>query len=208
MNLIKNLEIIKIKLEQLVIEKNKLIESKANLKKEIKNLQKEKDVLEEVRDCLLKSQEEIRKHAISFTEEIVNWGLREIFNNPNLEFKIDLTYKWNKPEMNFLVRYDKNVPFIDVVDGEAGGMKDIVGVLLRFSLILLNKIDFPIILDEVGKHISKEYRENFAKFLRIFSEKFQKQIILITHQDEVIREGHKIIRFSLGSNNETKINYN
>jgi len=207
MNLITNLETTKIKLEQLLIEKARLLESSTEIKREVKNLEKEKKILEEVKDCLLKSQEEVRKQSISFTENIVNWGLKEIFNNPNLEFKIELVYKWNKPEMNFLVRFDKNVPFIDVVDGEAGGMKDIIGVMLRFAIILLNnRFDFPIILDEVGKHVSKEYRKNFAKFLKVFSEKFQKQIILITHQDEVIEECHKVIKFKLGNKNETTIN--
>jgi DNA repair ATPase RecN len=198
---------VKGKLESSLERKKVLLDKEKDINKQINFLKKELKILEEMEACLLKTQEEVRKDALQFTEGVVTWGLREIFGDSTIEFKIDLNYRWGNPELNFLIRDGNTVEFLDVVDCEAGGVKDVVGIMLRFALILLNgKSDFPIILDEVGKYISREYQERFAKFLRAFSEKFNKQIILISHQDEIIKEAHKLIRFKLNKG-KTEVSY-
>lgn len=166
--------------------------------KELNALKEEQKILTEMRDCLLKTKEELRRKSIIFVEQIVTWGLREIFLDPTIEFKIEIEYRRNKPELNFLIKDSKTNEFLDVVDGEAGGVKDVIGVMLRFALILINsKNNFPIILDEVGKHISREYQKRFALFLRKFAEKFQRQIILVSHQNEIIDEAHLVLKFQV-----------
>lgn len=198
MNLTQQILESKIFLESKLEEKKKLEDLLNEKKVLLKNLKQERKIEEEMRDCLLKVKEELRKRAIEFVENIVTWGLREIFLDESIEFKIKLEYKRNKPEIDFLIKDKKSGEFLDVVDCEAGGTKDVIGVMLRFAFILINSNKhFPIILDEVGKHISREYQKRFALFLRKFSEKFNRQVILVSHQDEIIDEAHLVLKFQV-----------
>jgi len=64
---------------------------------------------------------------------------------------------------------------------------------LIFSEFCTPKIEGPIILDEVGANISAEYQNNFAEFLRQFSEKNNRQIILISHINAVCEKAPLLV---------------
>lgn len=75
----------------------------------------------------------------------------------------------------------------DPEEARGGGVSDIVSLALRLAMLELvrPKPEGPIILDEVGKHVSAEHREALGEFLRSYAQQTGRQIILITHMDEL-----------------------
>lgn len=75
----------------------------------------------------------------------------------------------------------------DPEEARGGGVSDIVSLALRLAMLELvrPKPEGPIILDEVGKHVSAEHREALGEFLRSYAASTGRQIILITHMDEL-----------------------
>ena len=43
----------------------------------------------------------------------------------------------------------------------------------------------PVFLDESGKHLSREYLPNMAEFLKQYTRKTGRQMLLITHWEEL-----------------------
>lgn len=75
----------------------------------------------------------------------------------------------------------------DPEEARGGGVSDIVSLALRLAMLELvrPKPEGPIILDEVGKHVSAEHREALGEFLRSYAASTGRQIILVTHMDEL-----------------------
>ena len=49
-------------------------------------------------------------------------------------------------------------------------------------------------LDEVGKMVSIDYQPNLAEFLKTYSREFDKQLIMVTHQERVAEVADNTIR--------------
>lgn len=150
---------------------------------------------------LLQQVSECTQKQISKVEQVCSAALREILNDPNLELKIKMEKKKGGIETSFYI-YDKNVGEINLMKGEAGAVKNIIAVGLRLIFIELYnpKVEGPVILDEVGGHISTEYQESFGKFLRNFSNLVKRQIILVSHHKPVIAAASRKIIVSKEGN--------
>lgn len=73
-------------------------------------------------------------------------------------------------------------------DSRGGGIVDIVSIALRIAMIQLHNdppINGPIILDEPGKHVSAAFSIKLAEFLKFISVQFNKQIIFVTHNEDL-----------------------
>jgi len=70
------------------------------------------------------------------------------------------------------------------------------------------KVTGPVVLDEPGKMVSKEYAANMAYFLKEYAAKTGRQIILVTHNEELAAMGNKtyqVIKNGLGESVVTAI---
>lgn len=119
-------------------------------------------------------------------EETVSAALQAIFCDDRMEFKIDLRTLNSKPSAEWTVVsvFKESKVTANPEDSRGGGVVDIVSLALRLAMIELArpKPEGPIILDEIGKHVSAEYAPNVAGFLKQYAAKTGRQIILITHQ--------------------------
>ena len=68
-----------------------------------------------------------------------------------------------------------------------GGVIDIISLALRIAFLQIHKpkIEGPLILDEPAKHVSEDYIFNVADFLKRASEMFNRQIIIVTHNNHL-----------------------
>ena len=64
---------------------------------------------------------------------------------------------------------------------------DIISLALRIAFLQVHKpkIEGPLILDEPAKHVSEDYIFNVADFLKRTSEMFNRQIIMVTHNNHL-----------------------
>jgi len=63
----------------------------------------------------------------------------------------------------------------------------------------------PLFLDEVGKHVSKEYAPNVAYFLKQYSAQFNRQIVLITHNADLAEIGETSISVTRKPSGESEV---
>lgn len=146
---------------------------------------------QEVEEFLKKMSVTLRQDTINKLETIITTALQHILGE-DISFKIETPN--DKPEAYFYVvnNYNGTIVQNEPEDARGGGIIDIVSVALRLAVAELCNIEGPLILDEPAKHLSAEYKDNFASFLRMIRDEFNRQIIIITH-DRTLSECGDII---------------
>lgn len=154
----------------------KLVKLKANLQD-----------LDVTRILLQQTSDSARDKARKLLEDTTTIALQYVFGS-NFSAKIDMRVLNGKPSADIYVVTDMGNGEIITAKPEdscGGGVVDIVSIALRISLIQLKGINGPIILDEPGKHVSSDYSVKLAEFLKYISTTFNKQIIFVTHNEDL-----------------------
>lgn len=146
--------------------------------------------MEAQRIILQKTSDKARDYAKTRLETTMTSALQYIFG-PNFSAEIELASPGGKPTAEIYVITDygngrriRTRP----QDSRGGGIVDIVSIALRIAMIQLHSdppINGPIILDEPGKHVSADYSIKLAEFLKFVSVQFNKQIIFVTHNEDL-----------------------
>jgi DNA repair exonuclease SbcCD ATPase subunit len=76
---------------------------------------------------------------------------------------------------------------------------DIISLALRVAMLesVYPPIDGPLMLDEPAKHVSEEYTQGVGEFIEKIEEAFGRQIILITHNQDLAAGGTRSYQFSI-----------
>lgn len=140
--------------------------------------------------------EKTRERSIDKVESIITQAIQEVYGDKALKFKIAFENKRGAVSVEFKLWDDNLKQFLNIVRCEAGGIKNIIAAILRLVVIDLYspKIDGPVVLDEIGVHISQEHRARFGKFLQQYSRLTGRQIILVSHLEKVNEFADKKIR--------------
>lgn len=158
-------------------------------------------------------------------EGIVTKGLRAVFQNHSLEFKLRYseTKKGDRkknPEVAMSILHEQDGQIVEgnLKTSFGGGLSVVAAILLKVVVVLhLNPRVRPIlILDEPLKDLSPAYdgqdavvngyRERMADFLRLLTEETDLQIIMVTHEPEYGRVADVHHRFSGGIGSMSKVN--
>jgi DNA repair exonuclease SbcCD ATPase subunit len=142
-----------------------------------------------VQILLQKTSDYARQRAKQRIEEIVTSALSVVFAK-EYRFIVQLEVKANQPVAEYFLESDGVVTQLKPPDYDrGGGVADIISLALRLAVGELSGVQGPLFLDEVGKHVSQEYAPNVAYFLKEYSEKFGRQIVLITHNAHLAEIG-------------------
>lgn len=116
--------------------------------------------------------------------------------SPTYKMKIDLTTA-ARPAANVYICKNNGIQ-VDPNEG-GGGIIDVSSLSLRTISLESHEpaIDGPIIFDEPGKMLSKEYVPMLSEFLKKTSKDFDRQIIVVTHNDYLAQVADKKIRIRL-----------
>lgn len=128
-------------------------------------------------------------------EQLVTQGLRSIFEDATIQFNIDFVTKRNQIEAEFTLSREEDKTRIqgDILSTYGGGIVDVISISLRIIIMQLMKIKGPLILDEPGKNISAQFISAFGKFLTEVSNTFDRQIIMITHNNKLVEFANNMI---------------
>lgn len=131
-------------------------------------------------------------------ETIVTYALQSIFQE-NHQCVFEFGKRGNLPELDIEIKKSGHEEPISIVDGNGGGVVDLVALALRLVLLEISKNKGFLVLDEVFKHLSEEgpnnahYRVAAFQFLKDINSKLNRQIIFVTHIPEFIEAAdHKI----------------
>lgn len=142
-----------------------------------------------------------REKAKTHLESIVTEALVYILGN-DYKFVIDLGESGGKPTCEFYVETTVNGEVSRQKPEQAcgGGVVDIISTALRYAYLeifndptIKNKV---VILDEPGKMVSEQASEKFADFIRYLGQTFNKQTIMITHNDTLMTVADKTFHVS------------
>ncbi len=152
----------------------------------IQELKLSMDLLEKVNILFQKTSEYARNQAKNQIESLVSKCLQFIFE-AEIEFKIEIEELRGRPSAKFYIvtRMEDREVKLEPENSKGGGVVDIVSLALRIAFLETHKpkILGPLILDEPAKHVSGEYIYNVSDFLKQNSEIFNRQIIMVTHDN-------------------------
>lgn len=148
-------------------------------------LKKSDAVLEEV----IKS---LNDSSISMVEDLVGRGLTAIFEQ-YFQFKIKISTK--RGNLNYDMYLLEDGKECDIMNSYGGGIVDIISILMRIVTILVvtPPLKRILILDESLKHLSRDYIDNAAEFLRNLGKDLGFTIIMVSHDHTFMDHADKII---------------
>lgn len=147
------------------------------------------EIWQQVQALFARVSEFARAQLKARIEETVTAALQAVFERDDIAFEIEMRTINNQPAASWsVVSYYGAGEDIATVSGSpedarGGGVSDVVSLALRLALLELARPRplGPVLLDEVGKHVSKEFAPNVAQFLKQYAQKTGRQIILVTH---------------------------
>lgn len=157
------------------------------------------DLFKKTSNFLNKFSSSLRDSVSKKIEILVTQILQKILKDDRYNFKINFIQRKNSVDAVFLL-YDKlNNSEVDIINSSGGGVADIISTILFFIFLEIHnpKSDF-IIFDEVGKHISADKRSEFFKLLKDLAKEYNKQIIYVSHQQEILDIADNIIKLDVG----------
>lgn len=89
------------------------------------------------------------------------------------------------------LKFERAGELVDPVSDAGLGTADIASIALKVAYLSISNNRPILITDEIGKNISKEYRSLFATLLNRISADLGIQLIMITHNDEMIEEAEE-----------------
>lgn len=180
-----------------------LIERKEEINKKKKNVANNIKLISDVKILLQSVSEYARNQIKERIEDVVTNCLQYIFEN-DIVFCIELRDIRGRSEAEFYIVEDINGEKVYTKPQEArgGGVVDIISIALRIAMIQCSdlNIDGPIILDEPAKHLSEEYINNVADFLKHTTRELKKQVIIITHERHLSEIADKWYRIEMNGN--------
>lgn len=168
------------------------------LTKNISNLQGSLDLFKKTNNFLSKFSSSLRESVALKIEKLVTSILHEVLQNTRYDFKIIFSQKRNVVDAAFVLYDNLNKVNVDILQSSGGGIADIVSAILFFAFLEISntKSDF-VILDEVGKHLSADKRDKFFDLLKMLSKDYNKQILYVSHQSEILEKADTIIKIGL-----------
>lgn len=213
-NYVTKVNLLSNKIQQLIGKRDSVIKSINNLQKQengallgLDKIIKAKTLLE----LFVKSTEVQIKEYI---EPTITEALQFIFNQ-NLCFHIVFVNRRGQVEVDFIVlpnnevenqyqeylkdneTYKKELEeiidsYTDIVYNNGGAIGEVLGLVLRLLLIELLQIKGPVFLDEPTSAVSEEYASRVGMFIKNLSQKFNRQVIFVTHSQALASAANKI----------------
>lgn len=163
---------------------------------------------EQVQLLLTKTSEYAREQLKVRIEETVTAALQAVFGE-GLEFRVIIKEFREQAAADWQVisKYGDIEVAANPQDARGGGIVDIVSLALRLAMLELArpKVLGPVVLDEPGKMVSKEYAGNLAYFLKQYAAKTGRQVFLITHNEELAAAADKTYRVSKNNLGESVV---
>lgn len=158
-----------------------------------------------VQILLQKTSDYARQQVKTRIEDIVSEALNVVFGG-NHRFMIELSLNGNQPVAEYYLNDETTLTKLEKPDYDRGGGKvDIIALALRLAVGEMENVEGPLFLDEVGKHVSKEYAPAVAYFLKEYSANFGRQIILITHNADLAEIGEISLQVKRSSSGESEV---
>lgn len=160
---------------------------RAGLERRVLQAQSEIETWRRVQLLLANVSEYARTQVVARIQTITTSFLRAVFNDDSLEFRVTMKTLNNMPAAEWEVASGVGADAVSAApeDSRGGGIVDVVSIGLRLGLMELLGAGGPLVLDEPGKMVSREYIGNLAYALQRYARDTGRQIVMVTHANEL-----------------------
>jgi len=174
----------------------KVIENDLKKKQnELQSYQEEKEAAEEARIILQTAARKTQQNIEIHFSDLVTKAMQLVFDNPYV-FQPEFIEKRNKTECDLW--FVKNNQKLRPRFASGGGALDVASFALRLAYWRLEKSAPVLILDEPFKNLSRNLMPKAVEMLKMLSNEFGLQIIMITHIQEIVEEANKVFKIQGG----------
>ena len=157
---------------------------------------------EEVVLLLQRTATTARETACQQIELLVTQFLRAVFG-PDYSFRIDMTERAGRAEADFYVlsEYEGQLLKTRPQDARGGGVVDVISLGLRIAMLQTYRpaLAGPLLADEPAKHVSEDLIQAVAHLLKMVSDEFKRQIIMVTHSEELMEAADRVFKVQIHS---------
>ncbi len=127
-----------------------------------------------------------KRSTIEVFERVCSKALHDIFDS-NYRFVIEMDSEGKRVSTRFKLMDAEDNEY-SIMDSCGGGIVDVISLVLRVLILVSAKParSKVLYLDESTKHVSPEFRPKVAEFLKSLSRQLGIQILLVTHQKEML----------------------
>ena len=145
-----------------------------------------------VQEVAQETQEELRYKLA----DLVTLALQSVFPEP-YRFVVRFTQKRGRTEAEMLV--EREGMEIDPSEASGGGVVDVIAFALRLCLWRLKakRTRATMILDEPLRFVSRDLQEGAGRMISKISKELGLQLIIVSHEEELIDAADKVFRVSI-----------
>lgn len=172
--------------------RNLLQDQKKSAEREQKELEKHYDSVIKARSVIQIVAENTQKSIEYHVSNLVTMALSSVFPDP-YEFSLRFVQRRNKTEADLIFSKGKNETD-DILNTGGGGVADVASFALKVSLWSIKKNRPVFFLDETFKFLhNPAYQEKASEMIKEVSRKLGLQIIIISDQQNILKEADKVI---------------
>jgi chromosome segregation ATPase len=162
---------------------------------EVESLTLRLDLLSKVGELFRALMDRLVLDHVRSIEQVVSEGLRTIFVDQDLSFEAEVSQRYNKIAIDFVIRQDnERVPVRGhPLESFGGGPASVASLILRvIALLRLKRWPF-LALDETLAAVSDDYVDQTGLFLRKLAETTGISILLVTHKQAFL--DHAVVAY-------------
>lgn len=142
---------------------------------------------------------EIGKHSQNKVakrlEAIVNKALSIVFDG---EYSIEIIFEEKRGRTETAVNLKQDGNIIDDIMEDSGGVLDILSFSMRLAMWSFEKTAPIFIIDEPFRNLSIDLQHKAAQMLRVLSDQLKIQIIMASHNPEIIAQADRVFNVDNG----------
>jgi DNA repair exonuclease SbcCD ATPase subunit len=178
-------------------QKEKLISDIANSDQKINDLTKEVQITKKAQD-IITAVSKITQDELQYRiTEPVSLALASVYDNA---YKMIADFKIaGRGTTECYLKFERDENQIKPIDASGGGPIDVASFALRIGAWSLKRPkNRPVlILDEPGRFVSRDKMQAFGDMIKETSKRLNIQILMISHINELIETGDKILEVKL-----------
>jgi len=178
-------------------------EREVSLTEELEHLETDLKVLDKVSELF---KHLVERHVNAYADNfsaLVTEGLQAIYHDQDVAFDIVVGQKRGKVDVSFLTSQAGRDG--DPLQSFGGGVASVESLLLRILVLLKTGMARYLFLDESLAALSVEYVDTCGEFLRKLCERFDVNVLLVTHNDGFLEHATVAYKGRMGSNGRLKL---
>jgi DNA repair exonuclease SbcCD ATPase subunit len=189
-----DLEILQSNLDKIKGKKEQLEDELEELVVEERINKKDKELLEKCMKLLNYVSKMNQEKVVNLFEYTISSGLKDLFDG-SYDFRFLQKSRGNNSACDFELKSSVFPGWSDLVMAHGKSVQDIVSVILRIVLVKLDKHSRRlIILDEPLSGLESSRMDDASTFLHGICERFNIQLIMVTHSKELQSSANKVIK--------------